>query len=63
MVAEIKESFTERLRWWLHYPRFELIYLLGGIPNQHNGSVVHYRNIRTIFEQINKKIAAANPPI
>ncbi len=49
----------ERIRWWIHHPRFELIYLLGGIPKEHM-NCVHYRNIESIFKDIKSKLAQSN---
>ena len=54
-------KFKERLKWWIYHPRYELIYLLGGIPNEHINTV-HYRNIESIMGSIQDKIKKANPP-
>lgn len=53
------KTFIERIRWWIYFPRFELIYLLGGIPKEHIG-VTHYRNIVSIMESIKANINKAN---
>ena len=45
----------ERIKWWLYHPRFELIYLLGGIPEEHQNTL-HYRNINSIFVNFREKI-------
>ncbi len=55
----MKHKLTERIRWWIHSPRFELIYLLGGIPKEHNGGVLHYRNINDVIANIGKQLARA----
>lgn len=55
----MRNQTLERISWWAHHPRFELIYLLGGIPRQHI-NVMHYRNIVSIVEDFKKKIEAAN---
>ncbi len=52
--------FIERVRWWIYHPRFELIYLLGGIPREHNGGVLHYRNIESVVWNLKMNIARAN---
>lgn len=41
------KTLIERIRWWIYHPKFELIYLLGGIPKEHNGTL-HYRNIFSV---------------
>lgn len=43
----------------LDYLRCETIYLLGGIPKTHINTI-HYRNVGPIFENIRRKIDAAN---
>jgi hypothetical protein len=46
----------ERIKWWLYHPRYELIYLLGGVPREHNGGVVHYRNIEVLVGGLKKQL-------
>lgn len=48
-----KEKLTERIRWWLSYPRFELIYLLGGVPHQHINTL-NYRNIQIVVSGLRR---------
>jgi hypothetical protein len=48
-------KIIERIRWWTHHPREELIYLLGGTPNSHQ-NILHYRNIESVFANLEKKI-------
>lgn len=45
----------EHIKWWLYSPRFELIYLLGGTPDQHQ-NVLHYRNIERVVANLQKLI-------
>jgi len=48
------------LKWkLLVWPRLELIYLLGGTPNEHINTV-HYRNMKSIVSKLKKKIDAPN---
>lgn len=54
------KKIIERMKWWIYHPRFELIYLLGGTPNEHNG-ILHYRNIESVMWNIKVNIANANP--
>lgn len=49
-----KEDMKERIRWWACHPRFELIYLLGGIPKEHINTL-NYRNIVSAVDGITKK--------
>jgi hypothetical protein len=56
--ATIKE-IKERIRWWMHHPVKELIYLLGGVPKEHINTA-HYRNVRSIFKHIQDEIDKAN---
>ena len=58
---EEKEKLIERIRWWLYHPRFELIYLLGGVPKEHcigegGTGALHYRNIRAVMSSLKKRI-------
>jgi hypothetical protein len=53
------KRLTERMRWWLRHPRFELIYLLGGVPKEHF-NVIHYRNVGSIIDGLVRKIEEAN---
>jgi len=48
-------TLLERVSWWLSFPRQELIYLLGGIPNEHNGGVLHYRNTMKVIQNLKEK--------
>lgn len=54
-----KEKLPERIKWWLYHPKLELIYFLGGIPEQHIDTL-HYRNIRTIVANLKNTIEKAN---
>lgn len=56
-------DIVERIKWWVYFPRYELIYLLGGIPKQHTGGVIHYRNVDTVFKDLREKIEEANKPL
>lgn len=44
----------------LFYWRCELIYFLGGTPNEHIGTL-HYRNIESVVANLTKQIADSNP--
>jgi len=43
----------ERLKWIIFHPIHEIIYLLGGTPNEHIGTL-HYRNISLIASDLRK---------
>ena len=48
-------KLKERISWWVHHPRFEMIYLLGGIPHEHINTL-HYRNIVSCIDNLNGKV-------
>lgn len=50
---------VEKIKWWTYHTRFELIYLLGGIPKEHINTL-HYRNVESVVESIKSKIKEAN---
>lgn len=44
------KNIIERARWWIYHPRYELIYLLGGVPKEHLNTL-HYRNVESIIRR------------
>lgn len=51
----MKIKLPEKIRWWLYHPKFELIYLLGGIPHEHINTL-NYRNIDTVVKSLRSNI-------
>ncbi len=49
----------ERIKWWIYHPINELIYLLGGIPEEHINTL-HYRNVLSVVDGLKKYINFAN---
>ena len=49
------KELIERARWWVYHPRFELIYLLGGIPKEHIDTL-NYRNMSSVVKALKDKI-------
>ena len=44
----------------LRYFRYELIYLLGGVPEEHINTL-NYKNVEAVFKNLREKIENANP--
>lgn len=45
----------ERLKWIIFHPIHEIVYLLGGVPKEHIGTL-HYRNIGSVVKDLRNKI-------